>query len=107
MSKEYNKAYYEKNKEHIKGLLNMKIYCEYCNKWTNKGNRTNHEKTENHKKNVEKINKEKENETGKNYVIVICDIKDLNKIGDINKIIYLNKIEDLNNLSKIIWQSKQ
>lgn len=43
--KEYNKRFYEKNKEEI---LNDKYVCEYCNKDVNSRNRTNHDKTVKH-----------------------------------------------------------
>lgn len=46
---EYNKRYYEKNKEQI---LQNKYTCEFCNKQVSKSNRTNHEKTVKHQLHV-------------------------------------------------------
>jgi len=107
MSTEYNKAYYEKNKEHIKEKLYEKILCPVCYIWTARGNKSKHDKTAKHIKNMEK-SKNKENENENKYkIIVICDIKDINKIGEmnkigeINKIVYMNKIDDLNKIIEV------
>lgn len=43
--KEYNKRFYENNKDKI---LNEKYMCEYCNKEVNTRNKSNHEKTVKH-----------------------------------------------------------
>lgn len=59
-TKEYNKAYYEKNKE----KLREKVMCNACNKEIAKWNLASHQKTKKHRKLSEtpedKLNKAKD-----------------------------------------------
>ena len=89
MNTEYNKAYYEKNKDHIKELLYERILCPECKIYTAKGNMNKHLKTKKHIKNLEK-SKEK-----KYKIIVVKDfsdfintLKDREKFSNIQAIIF-------------------
>jgi hypothetical protein len=46
--KEKSKEYYQKNKADIQKKVNEKIHCMLCDCWFNKGNKSNHNKTEKH-----------------------------------------------------------
>jgi hypothetical protein len=57
--KEYQKVYYEKNKDNIKGKMKEKILCECGGEYT-KYNKNNHDKTKKHIEGIELVNKIKE-----------------------------------------------
>lgn len=46
---EYNKKYYENNKEKFKEYFSQKIKCEECGAVFTRSNLTNHKKTKKHK----------------------------------------------------------
>jgi hypothetical protein len=49
MSKEYNKKYYESNKEKNKSKVNEKVRCESCDKEVSRSNFANHCQSKKHK----------------------------------------------------------
>ncbi len=66
--KEYNKIYYEKNKEKHLNYLTEKIECEICNVSVSRTNLSSHKKSNKHIKNQQKIENEKEAEIKKNTI---------------------------------------
>ena len=59
-SKEYQKEYYEKNKDKIKQAVKSQVSCDICDKTMSRCNYYSHIKTKIHKKNFEKQNKSTE-----------------------------------------------
>lgn len=53
---EYNKKYYESNKDRIKEMMTQKIECEVCKKMVSKCNLPKHQRTEK----CQKVNKKKQ-----------------------------------------------
>ena len=58
-SKEYMEKYYQKNKDHIKGLmmkrLHIDCYCEICEIYITKANMWQHKRTNKHRANTETL----------------------------------------------------
>ena len=65
-NKQYNKPYYEENKERILKMVGEKVMCEYCNKAVRKDYVHKHMRTPKHIKNVkdyeDKLNELEQNE---------------------------------------------
>ncbi len=81
MTKEYQKKWYEKNKEKHLNYCKEKIDCE-CGKEISRNSATVHKKSEYHKKRLEKINEDKKQLRQQ----IINEIINVNKVGkDLNR----------------------